>query len=169
MAATRMCDVCGVRPAVVTVRRAVPGEPPRTENLCEVHAAEAGVGGARSPFWGSSLRGGGSLFDEFFGRFFDEPATTGAGPGTRGGVPRRRAEQVDITQYFSDATNELLQRAAQRAMERGSLDLTNEHLLSAALGIPPVQEHRSSGPSQFVGHRPAQAVGRAGDQDYLFS
>jgi ATP-dependent Clp protease ATP-binding subunit ClpC len=135
MTATRMCDVCGVRPAVVTVRRVVPGEPPRTENLCEVHAAEAGVGGGRSPFGGSSL-GGGSLFDEFFNRFFDdEPMTTpGAGSGARRAAPRRgRGEQVDITQYFSDATNELLQRAAQRAMERGSLDLTNEHLLHAAL------------------------------------
>jgi ATP-dependent Clp protease ATP-binding subunit ClpC len=129
-----MCDACGVRPAVVTVRRVVPGEPPRTENLCEVHAAEAGVSGGRSPMGGSSL-GGGSLFDEFFGRFFDdEPATTGGGSRARGAVPRgRRAEQVDITQYFSDATNELLQRAARRAMERGSLDLTNEHLLYAAL------------------------------------
>src|SRR5215207_6105816 len=98
----KMCDVCGVRPAVVTVRRSMSGEPPRTENLCEVHAAEAGVGAGRSPFGGSSL-GGGSLFDDYFGR------------------------------YFADATNELLQRAARRAMERGSLDLTNEHLLHAAL------------------------------------
>ncbi len=129
-----MCDVCGERPAVVTVRRVVSGEPPRTENLCEVHAVEAGAGGRRSPFGGSSL-GGGSLFDEFFGRFFDdESATTGASSGSRGAVPRTgRPEQVDITQYFSGATNELLQRAAQRAMERGSLDLTNEHLLHAAL------------------------------------
>ena len=120
--------MCGVRPAVVSVRRVVPGEAPRTENLCEVHAAEAGVGGGRSPF-------GGGLFDEFFGRFFDEErGMMGAGSSARLTQPRRgRAEQVDITQYFSDATNELLQRAAQRAMERGSLDLDDEHLLWAAL------------------------------------
>ena len=98
------------------------------ENLCQVHAAEAGVGGGRSPF-------GGGLFDEFFGRFFDdERATTGAGSGARVTHPRRgRAEQVDITQYFSDTTNELLQRAARQAMENGSLDLDDEHLLWAAL------------------------------------
>src|SRR5918998_1198259 len=127
--ATRMCDVCGIRPAVVTVRRVVPGEPPRTEHLCEVHAAEAGVGGGRSPFGGSPF-GGGSLFDDFFDRFFDEEPR-----GTRGGgvAPRRQAEQVDITQFFSDATSELLQRAAQQAVEWGSLDLTSEHLLYAAL------------------------------------
>jgi ATP-dependent Clp protease ATP-binding subunit ClpC len=116
---------------VVAVRRVVPGKPPRTENLCEVHAAEAGVGGGRSPFGGSSL-GGGSLFDDFFGRFFDEePLGGGRGGGTT--APQRRAEQVDVTQYFSDATTELLQRAAQRAVEWGSLDLTGEHLLFAAL------------------------------------
>src|ERR671916_400849 len=127
--ATRMCDVCGIRPAVVTVRRVVPGEPPMTEHLCEVHAAEAGVGGGRSPFGGSPF-GGGSLFDDFFDRFFDEEPR-----GARGGgvAPRRQAEQVDITQFFSDATSELLQRAAQQALEWGSLDLTSEHLLYAAL------------------------------------
>jgi ATP-dependent Clp protease ATP-binding subunit ClpC len=44
------------------------------------------------------------------------------------------AEQVDITQFFSDSTSELLQRAAQQAAEWGSLDLNTEHLLWAALG-----------------------------------
>jgi ATP-dependent Clp protease ATP-binding subunit ClpC len=128
MTETRMCDVCGIRPAVVTVRRIVPGEEPRIEHLCEIHAAEAGVG--RSAFGGSPL-GGGSLFDDFFGRFFDQEPLG----GTRGGgaVPRRQTEQVDITQFFSDATSELLQRAAQQAVEWGSLDLTSEHLLYAAL------------------------------------
>ena len=133
--ATRMCDVCGIRPAVVTVRRIIPGEGERVEHLCEIHAAEAGVLGD-SAFGGSPLGGGrlgrGSLFDDFFGRFFDdEPfGTTRGGGGT---APRRQAEQVDITQYFSDATTELLQRAAQQAVEWGSLDLTSEHLLYAAL------------------------------------
>src|ERR671913_1957881 len=128
--ATRMCDVCGIRPAVVTVRRIVPGEPPRIENLCEVHAAEARRAGGRSPLGGSSL-GGGSLFDDFLGRFFDEEPL---GETRRGSVvPRRQAEQVDITQFFSDSTSELLQRAAQQALEWGSLDLTSEHLLYAAL------------------------------------
>src|SRR5918999_584199 len=125
--ATRMCDVCGIRPAVVTVRRIVPGEGQRVEHLCEIHAAGAG----RSSFGGSSPLGGGSLFDDFFGRFFDEEPL-GRTPG--GGMPStRQAEQVDITQYFSDSTTNLLQRAAQQALEGGSLDLTSEHLLYAAL------------------------------------
>jgi ATP-dependent Clp protease ATP-binding subunit ClpC len=123
--ATKLCDRCGARPAVVAVRRAVSGEAPKTEYLCEVHAAEAR--GGRTPF------GGGSLFDDFFGRFFDAPEGR-LGTPARGTVPeQRRAEQVDITQFFSNSTSELLQRAAQKAAEWGSLDLNTEHLLHAAL------------------------------------
>src|ERR687889_1124318 len=127
--ATRKCDVCGIRPAVVTVRRVVPGEGQRVEHLCEIHAAEAGAG--RSSFGGRSPLGGGSLFDDFFGRFFDEESLG----RTRGGgmASPRQAEQVDITQFFSDSTTNLLQRAAQQALEWGSLDLSSEHLLYAAL------------------------------------
>jgi ATP-dependent Clp protease ATP-binding subunit ClpC len=127
--ATTMCDVCGVRPAVVTVRRMVPGQSPRIENLCEVHAAEAR--GGRSSF-GRSPLGGGSLFDEFFGGFFDEEPSV---PRARGRVPpsARQAEQIDITRFFSDSMQELVQRAARKAVEWGSLDLTGEHLLWAAL------------------------------------
>ena len=127
--ATRMCDVCGIRPAVVTVRRVVPGEGQRVEHLCEIHAAEAGVG--RSTFGGSSPLGGGSLFDDFFDRFFEEEPRGSTSVG--GLVPRRQAEQVDITQFFNDSTTELLQRAAQQAVEWGNLDLSSEHLLYAAL------------------------------------
>src|ERR671917_1827867 len=132
MAERRMCDVCGARPAVTTMRRIAPGEPPRTEYLCEVHAAQAR--GGRTPFEGrSSFGGGGSLFDDFFNRFFDEGSRRIPIDGG-GASPRRQAEQVDITQFFSDSTGELLQRAAQQAAEWGSLDLNTEHLLWAALG-----------------------------------
>src|ERR671917_652059 len=126
--AARMCEVCGVRPASVAIRRIVPGEPPRIEHLCDVHAAEAR--GGRSRLGGSPL-GGGSLFDDFFGRFFEEAAPGGV--GRRSVAPERKAEQVDITQLFSDSTNELLQRAARQAAQWGSMDLNTEHLLHAAL------------------------------------
>src|SRR5215217_8147845 len=131
--ATRMCEVCGVRTATLAIRRIVPGEPPRIEHLCEVHAAEAR--GGRSRLGGSPL-GGGSLFDDFFGRFFEKGSVGGAGRGSVGRgsvVPERRAEQVDITQLFSGSTNELLQRAARQAAQWGSADLNTEHLLHAAL------------------------------------
>jgi ATP-dependent Clp protease ATP-binding subunit ClpC len=131
--ATRMCEVCGVRPTTVAIRRMTPGEPPRIEHLCEVHAAEARGGRSRS---GGSPLGGGSLFDDFFSRFFEEGASGDAGRSSAGRssvVPEQRTEQVDITQLFSDATDVLLQRAARQAAQWGSADLNTEHLLHAAL------------------------------------
>src|ERR671920_461577 len=95
---------------------------------CEVHAAQARGGGRRLPFGGS-----GGPFDDFFNRFFDEGSHR-IPIGGGGASPRRQAEQVDITQFFSDSTSELLQRAAQQAAEWGSLDLNTEHLLWAVLG-----------------------------------
>ena len=89
------------------------------------------------PF-GDFRRRRGSLFDEFFSEFFDRPfgiegATSPTGARTSAPPARRPVEQVDITQFFSDATRELLQRAAQRALDWGSLDLDTEHLLWAAM------------------------------------
>src|SRR3954468_13187782 len=89
------------------------------------------------PF-GDFRRRRGSLFDEFFSDFFDRPfggegATSPTGTRTSAPPARRPVEQVDITQFFSDATRELLQRAAQLALEWGSLDLDTEHLLWAAM------------------------------------
>ncbi len=125
--ATRMCDVCGIRPATTTIRRIIPGEGQRVEYLCEVHASQARGG--------SPTYGGGSLFDEFFNRFFEEPGRTERSLGGGG----RRAEQVDITRFFSDATQELMRRAAEYAAQWGSRDLTTEHLLRAALDAPVVR------------------------------
>jgi hypothetical protein len=73
------------------------------------------------PF-GDLRRRRGSLFDEFFSDFFDRPFGADPGtrpPGVRTAAPaaRRPVEQVDITDFFSDATRALLQRAAQRALE----------------------------------------------------
>src|SRR3712207_672662 len=122
--ARRMCDVCGARPATVAIRRIVPGGGQRVEHLCDIHAVQAR--GGRSSF------GGGSLFDDFFNQFFETPGGARRIPiGEE--ATGRRAEQVDVTRFFSDSTNELLQRAARRAMEWGNADLTTEHLLHAAL------------------------------------
>jgi ATP-dependent Clp protease ATP-binding subunit ClpC len=122
--ARRMCDVCGARPATVAIRRLVPGGGQRIEHLCDIHAAQAR--GGRSSF------GGGSLFDDFFNQFFETPGGPRRIPiGEE--ATGRRAEQVDVTRFFSESTSELLRRAAQRAMEWGGADLTTEHLLHAAL------------------------------------
>ena len=82
--ATRMCDVCGIRPAVATVRRIIPGQPPQVLHLCEIHAEETRSAG--SAFGDSPLGGGGSLFDDFFGRFFDDESFGSRRSGARGEI-----------------------------------------------------------------------------------
>ena len=105
--ATTMCEIDGRRPAVATVRIRQNGEE-RTLAVCEEHLRELqgqsrGVG--RSPF------GGRSLFDEFFSDFFGDSGLGSRTPGAAGDTtttrPRRPAEQIDVTQYFSDATRQL--------------------------------------------------------------
>ena len=130
--ATTMCEIDGRRPAVASVRIRQNGEE-RTIAVCEEHLRELQGrtrGAGRSPF------GGRSLFDEFFSDFFGDSGLGGRAPGAAGGGvttrPRRPAEQIDVTQYFSEATRKLLQQAAQKAMEWGSLDVDSAHLLWAA-------------------------------------
>ena len=112
------------RPAVASRVVTRPDGTQEVEYLCELDLAEERL---RSPFGGR----GGSLFDDFFSDFLGD---RGAGGGTaRPTAPQRQVERVDVTQFFSDATRELLQRAAQTALEWGSLDLDTDHLLYAAL------------------------------------
>ena len=115
-----LCERHG-RPAVASRVRLRPDGTQEVEYLCDIDLAEERMG---------RLGGGrNSLFDDFFSDFFGE----GGGPGARRPAPQRQVERVDVTQFFSDATRELLQRAAQTALDWGSLDLDTDHLLYAAL------------------------------------
>ena len=120
MAEQHLCQRHG-RPAVASRVRLRPDGTQEVEYLCEIDLAEERMSGR--------LGGSRSLFDEFFSDFFDR-SPGGAAPTQ---TPARRAESVDVTQFFSDATRELLQRAAQTALEWGSLDLESDHLLFGAL------------------------------------
>jgi len=111
------------RPAVASRVRLRPDGTQEVEYLCDIDLAEERM---------SSRLGGSSLFDDFFSDFFGGSRPSGTGGG-RAAVPQRQVERVDVTQFFSDATRELLQRAAQTAVEWGSLDLDSDHLLHAAL------------------------------------
>jgi ATP-dependent Clp protease ATP-binding subunit ClpC len=100
------------RPAVASRQRTLPGEQPETEYLCDLCLAEDRM---RAGF------GGRSFFDDFFS---GSPAAAGRAVET----PPRRAERIDVTQFFSDATRELLQRAAQTSVVADDrLDLQVEH------------------------------------------
>ncbi len=110
------------RPAVAQRIRRLPDGTEEVEYLCDIDLAEERMTG--------SFGGRGSPFDNFFSDFFGET------PGrSLGGAPQRQrqVDRVDITEFFSDATRELLQRAAHTALEWGSLDLDTDHLLYAAL------------------------------------
>ena len=120
MGVEHVCQRHG-RPAVASRVRIRPDGTQEVEYLCELDLAEERMS--------SRLGGGGSLFDDFFSDFFgDSPLGR-----SRQTAPARQAETVDVTQFFSDATRELLQRAAQTALEWGSLDLDTDHLLYAGL------------------------------------
>ncbi len=114
------------RPAVASRVRLRPDGTQEVEYLCEIDLAEEQMS---SRFGGRSS----SLFDDFFSDFFGDGQTAGAGSARRQAAPQRQVERVDVTEFFSDATRELLQRAAQTAVEWGSLDLESDHLLYAAL------------------------------------
>src|SRR3954465_15860863 len=118
MAVEHLCQRHG-RPAVAARVRLRPDGTQETEYLCELDLAEERM---------SSRFGGSSLFDEFFSDVFGQRPSTGGSA-----APARQVERVDVTQFFSDATRELLQRAAQTALEWGSLDLDSDHPLYAAL------------------------------------
>ncbi|HEX6679289.1 MAG TPA: AAA family ATPase [Gaiellaceae bacterium] len=123
MAEQHLCQRHG-RPAIASRVRLRPDGTQEVEYLCELDLAEERMSGR--------LGGGRSLFDEFFSDFFDRSPAGGGGTGLAQ-APARRAESVDVTQFFSDATRQLLQRAAQTALEWGSLDLESDHLLFGAL------------------------------------
>jgi ATP-dependent Clp protease ATP-binding subunit ClpC len=133
--AAQLCDRGDGRPAVGTIRRIGLGGEVVEERLCEVHLAEARA--QADPFRRLAGGGlGGGLFDDFFSDFFERGPRRSAGgqsPSAAATQPRRGVEQVDVTEFFSDASRELLQRAARHAIESGSLDLDSEHLLWAAM------------------------------------
>ncbi len=111
------------RPAVAQRTRRLPDGTEVTEYLCEIDLAEQRLAGRL---------GGRSLFDDFFSDFFGDGQTSGGGAAPAA-APSRPVERVDVTQFFSDATRELLQRAARTALDWGGLDLDSDHLLYAAL------------------------------------
>ena len=119
MGVEHMCQRHG-RPAVASRVRTRPDGTQEVEYLCELDLAQERMS--------RRLGGGGSLFDEFFSDVFGESPLS-----RRQAAPARQAETVDVTQFFSDATRELLRHAAQTALDWGSLDLDTDHLLYAAL------------------------------------
>ena len=114
------CDVCKQRPATHQITSVKNGQRQRL-NLCKQDYLKYKQSKSRSAF--DQLFSGSSLFDEFF-----EGAPSGFG---RDFSRSRQREAKDISEYFSDQTKDLIQKAAQKAVDLGRDNVDTEHLLYA--------------------------------------
>jgi ATP-dependent Clp protease ATP-binding subunit ClpC len=134
------CIICG-RPATtqVTIRE---GGTARQVALCDEHYAET-MGGGMSGSPLESLFHGGMMepFQSFFGGnrrslFGDRAQAFGGTPARR----QRSREAVDLRSFLNEAAMDLLQKAAERALEFGKDEVDTEHLLLALSENSVVQE-----------------------------
>jgi ATP-dependent Clp protease ATP-binding subunit ClpC len=133
----KMCDICGIRPATVRARVTTSDGESEVLDLCEVDYRRLARQQRSSSPMESLFGGRSSLFDDFFGNDFfgrgggeDEGEDRG-GPSVpvRGGRGGRRRGEAD--ERLSEHAQELLQQAAQRAVELGRREVDTEHLLLA--------------------------------------
>ncbi|XRV73546.1 AAA family ATPase [Luteibacter sp. E-22] len=120
--AARICEICGVRPASVRVTMVQDGV---RENLdvCDYDYARL----TRHQQYQSPLE---SLFGgDPFGGFMDNGGPGRAAMGRRGATSPDSPGESDFTQRFSDQSKEMLQRAAERAVQEGRREVDTEHLL----------------------------------------
>jgi ATP-dependent Clp protease ATP-binding subunit ClpC len=118
--AQNFCDICGVRPATVRVAVLQNGRQ-RQLDVCDFHYAQLTRHQRQiSPF--EALFGSGILSD-LLNESGSEPALPrrGTRPGDQQGI--------NLEQHFSEKAKEILQRAAERAIQFGKRDVDSEHLL----------------------------------------
>lgn len=120
-----ICDICGRHPATTSITT-IQGGKRKTLHLCDAdYLRYKQGGGARSRF--DDLFSGIDPFEDFFAEFGDFPDIS-----SRLGYPiPRHREAIDIDQYFSEHTRELIQKAGQTALEFGRKEVDTEHLLYA--------------------------------------
>ncbi|HWP47119.1 MAG TPA: AAA family ATPase [Candidatus Limnocylindrales bacterium] len=124
--AAKLCEMCGIRPATVRVTVTQDGRR-RTLDICDMDYARLRRQDRRplSPLE-SLFRG--SLFEDFFrDSGLEDFESIFSDRGWRG----RDREAVDLDTFLSEHTKELLQQAAQKAVEFGKKEVDTEHLLYA--------------------------------------
>jgi ATP-dependent Clp protease ATP-binding subunit ClpC len=130
--AENLCNICNKRPAVATVRVRRNGREERL-NVCQYDLQRLeSQQEFSSPF--SSFFSGEDPFERFFGKDFPSFSSDMGYP-----IPRHR-EAVDISQYFSDQTKELIQQSGEKAVELRRNEVDTEHLLFALADSDVVQE-----------------------------
>lgn len=116
-----LCDICKARPASVRVAVVQNGRE-RQLNVCDYHYTQLSRHQrALSPLE-SLFRGG--LFDDFLRGGLDKAGAEGTLV-----PPRGDRESVNLEQHFSEQAKEILQRAAERAVQSGKREVDTEHLL----------------------------------------
>ncbi|WP_211596756.1 ATP-dependent Clp protease ATP-binding subunit [Phreatobacter stygius] len=120
-----LCDICGERPATVRITVVQDGER-RPLDVCDYHYAQL----TRHQRYVSPLE---ALFGSgAFGLSSQAPQEP------QPAVPRRgfggaERDALNLERRFSDKAKELLQRAAERAVQSGKREVDTEHLLQALL------------------------------------
>jgi ATP-dependent Clp protease ATP-binding subunit ClpC len=114
------CDICGVRPATVRVAVLQDGRR-RYLDVCDYHYAQL----TRHQRMVSPLE---ALFSAVQADAAVAASPDGAaGPGQAGAL--EAGDGAIVERYFSDVARELLQRAAERAVQFGRREVDTEHLL----------------------------------------
>ena len=115
-----LCDICHARPAAVRVAVLRNGTREQLD-VCDFHYSQL----MRHQRYISPLE---SLFGPLLGR---TQADDGAGRvhATSEGNPSTDQEGAQIEQHFSQQAREILQRAAERAVQFGKREVDSEHLL----------------------------------------
>ncbi|MDR8398508.1 MULTISPECIES: ATP-dependent Clp protease ATP-binding subunit [Paraburkholderia] len=120
--AEHLCELCGVRPATIRVA-VIQGGRRRQLDVCDYHYAQLTRHQRQVSPLESLFRGGlfDGLLDSGTDGFGAEPAATRHdGPVNKG---------VDLQQHFSEQAKEILQRAAERAVQFGRHEVDTEHVL----------------------------------------
>ncbi|WP_429925718.1 AAA family ATPase (plasmid) [Agrobacterium vitis] len=115
-----ICDICGARPASVRVAVVQNGRTKQL-NVCDHDYAQLTRHQRTLSPLESLFRGG--LFDDFF-----QPAQEPSANRQRRPSSDDR-EAVNLEEHFSDQAKEILQRAAERAVQSGRHEVDTEHLL----------------------------------------
>lgn len=125
----QICDICQKNPAARTVRL-IQNNQERTIHVCESDYKKLRQKSrSASPF--ESLFSGDNFLEDFFGEedFLETPTSS----RTKNNHSKSR-ESIDFEKYLSSHAKELIQRAAEVAVEKfGRQEVDTEHLLYALL------------------------------------
>ncbi|MDB5260448.1 MAG: ATPase with chaperone, ATP-binding subunit [Candidatus Nomurabacteria bacterium] len=131
--AKKLCDICNIRPAEVRVTAIVNGRQ-QTLDLCKIdYERIRREQGARSPF--ESLFGKNPFadFDDMFGSVEEAIPERNRKIG-------RNQEAINIENYLSNQTKEVIQSSAERALSLHAREIDTEHILYALIQNPTTEE-----------------------------